>query len=209
MELSRMSTGIIKIINKQYEEYLDNECLDIKHIKDICNLYKAKSNSLNSLSLSEINLSSPEFKKINISKKNKKAQADILKSPEFDKKYTFFIKIIYASLKINIELFDINDNILTLKNNYQFVKALEFKKKKLITEHLIILKAQYKNISEKISLDYHTFYQNYIMKIKIIDKIAGYIDKLIKHNVFEKTDNLLTLILPYFYTYTEYIEEYN
>lgn len=209
MELSRMSTGIVKIIDKQYPEYLDDECLDIIQIKNICNLYKIKPGTQNSITLSEINFSSPEFKKIKNSKDSKKNQADILKSQEFIKKYTFFIRIIYAGLKIDVGLFDINNSTATLKNNYQLIKALELKKKKLIEEHLLILKNQYKNISQKIPPEYETYSNSYIMKIKIIDNIVGSVDKLIKSGIFEKTDNLLTLILPYFYTYTEYIEEYN
>lgn len=208
MELSRMSMGIIKIIDKQFNEYIDEECLDIIQIKNICNLYKIKSNTENSVTLSEINLSSPDFKKV-LTKIQKKNQTDILKTDEFVKKYSFFIRILYACLKINIDLFDITDEILTLKNNYQLMKALETKKKQLITDHLTILKTQHKNITQKIDTDYEDFFSNYIAKIKIIDKITGYVNKLIKSGIFDKTDNLLTLILPYFYTYTEFIEEYN
>ncbi|AEX61468.1 hypothetical protein c7_L404 [Megavirus courdo7] len=47
------------------------------------------------------------------------------------------------------------------------------------------------------------------MNIRIIDKIMSAISKLINTNTFDKTDTLLSLILPYFFTYTEYIEEYN
>ncbi len=208
MELSRMSMGIIKIIDKQYNEYIIDECLDIIQIKNICNLYKIKVISNNSITLSELNLSSPEFKKIN-GKMNKKNQSNILKSDEFVKKYTFFIKIIYACLRMDVDIFDNNNSILTLKNNYKLIKTLELKKKQFITEHLNILKDQYKNISQKIGSDYDKYSHDYIVKIKIIDKICDSMNKLIKFNIFEKTDNLLTLILPYFYTYTEFIEEYN
>lgn len=207
MELSRMSMGIIKIINKQYIDYIDDECLDIIQIKNICNLYKTKSNSNNSVTLSEINFSSPDFKKMT-NKKNK-TQSNILKSNEFIKKYAYFVRILYASLKIDINLFNIDGDTVILKNNYQFIKTLESKKKHFIGEHLNILKSQYKNISQKIDSDYENYYENYIMKIKIIDKIIGSMHKLIKFGIFDKTDNLLTLILPYFYTYTEFIEEYN
>lgn len=209
MELSRMSMGIIKIIDKQYSEYIDDECLDIIQIKNICNLYKVKPNSNNhSISLSEINFSTPEFKKIS-TKIQSKNQTDILKSAEFVKKYSFFIRTIYACLKIGVALFNANGGVATLKNNYQFIKSLETKKKQFIAEHQAILKAQHKNITQQISPDYEAYFNNYITKIKIIDKIVMSINKLIKGSVFDKTDNLLTLILPYFYIYTEFIEEYN
>ena len=208
MEISRMSIGIIKIISKKYSEYID-DCLDIKHIKNICEIYKFKPDTNNSVGLSEINFSSPNFKKSADKKNNKNNHGRVLKSPEFIKKYAFFVRIIYACLKMDVNLFDIKNNILTLKNNYQLLRALEIKKKELLVEHINILKNQYKNISQKISIEYESYHDQYIMKIKIIDKISSSVDKLIKSDVFEKTDNLLTLILPYFYTYTEYIEEYN
>lgn len=247
MEISHMAIGIIKIIDSRYNEHIDEECIDIMQIKNICNLYKTKpkteskdtpdsgkspisagrgnsarntfeksstgefshmSNEIENTSLGEIIFSSPEFKKIS-GKTNKKNQSDILKSNEFMKKYIFFIKILYVCLKIQVDLFDINENIITLKNNYQLLKTLEIKKKQLIMDHIDILKIQHKNISQKIGLEYETYQHNYIIKIKIIDKILYSINKLIKSNIFEKTDNLLTLILPYFYTYTEFIEEYN
>ena len=88
MELARMATGIIKIIDKEYDQHVDDECLDIIQIKNICNLYKTKNNSVNSISLSEISFSSPEFKKV-ANKIDKKNQAGVLKSEEFVKKYSF------------------------------------------------------------------------------------------------------------------------
>lgn len=218
MEVPRMAIGIIKIINKHYSKYLKEECLDIIQIKNICDLYKNKNNPANSITLSEINLTSPDFEKFKIAdskkkesqdKKTRQKQAEILKSPEFVKKYSFFVKIIYACLRINVEIFEIDNKYLTLKNNYQIIKSLEHKKKTLISEHMTILKNQYKNISEPIDTEYNSYYDNYIMKIKIIDRAMLLIQKLIKHQIFEKTDTLLSLILPYFYNYTEYIEEYN
>lgn len=208
MELSNMSLGIIKIINKRYEEYIDDDCLDVIQIKNICNLYKVKTKTPTSVSLTEINFSSPEFKKIT-NTKDKKKQAEILKSVEFTKKYAFFVRILYACLKIDVEIFDISNDIPTLKNNYQLIKSLESKKKSLIADHVAVLKNQYKNISQKIGEEYETYTKNNLDKIKIIDKIIGFINKLVKNNVFEKTDSMLSLILPYFYAYTEFIEEYN
>ena len=208
MELSRISRNIIKIIDEKYSEYFDEECLDIVQIKNICNLYKTKSSSDSCIKLSEINISSPDFRKID-GKDQKKNQTDVLKSKEFVKKYSFFIKILYACLKISVEIFDINNGIITLKNNYQLIKALEACKKKFVGDHLAILRDYYKNISKPIDDKYESYVQDSLIKIKIIEKISSSITRLVSASVLEKTDNLLTLILPYFYTYTEFIEEYN
>lgn len=206
-----MSIGIIKMIDKDYSEF--KECLDLAQIINICKLYKIKNNNSTSIGLSDIELNSPDFKFIDKNKingsKSKKGQSDILKSKEFVKKYSFFIRIIYACFKINVEMFDINDNILTLKNNYQLVKSMKQKKKLIIDDHIQILKEYQTDLSKKIGNKYNSYVTTFLNKIKIIDKITGYIDRLVESKVLDKTDNLLTLILPYFYTYTEFIEEYH
>lgn len=210
MELSHMSIGITKMIKEKYNEYIDDDCLDIVQIGNICNLYKTKSSKArNSISLSEITFSTPDFQKTKIDLKKIKKQLDILKTKEFQKKYAFFIRIIYSSLKIGVEIFDISDMTVSLKNNYRLIKSIEQCKKKLIEEHVNILKNHYKNISVAIDNNYDDYIKSYLVKVKILDKIIASINKLINGKVFDKTDNLFSLILPYFYTYTEYIEEYN
>ena len=205
MDLQCMSLDIIKMIDKQYKKIIDNECLDIKRIKDFCNLYVSKQSYVKTVNLSDLIFSSPEFEKVSYQTKIN----NILKTTEFKKKYTHVIRIIFACLKMGVEMFNINDGIATLKNNYQFIKSLEQKKKQMISSHILILKAQYKDISKKIDTDYELYFQDYMTKIKIIDKIILSTNNLIINKHLQKTDNLLTLLLPYFYTYTEYIEEYN
>lgn len=207
MQVSSMASSINKMIAAKYKEYDSDECLDIRQIKDICNLYKTKSNVIDSISLSEINFSTPNLKKN--TRVNKKNQIEILKAPEFMKKYSFFIKILYSCLKMDVELFNTDDDVLTLKNNYHVIKSLEAQKKNLINQHIEVLKLQHKNVFQPVSIDYEKFYKAYITKIKIIDKIIYLLNKIIKSGICENTDNLLSLILPYFYTYTEFIEEYN
>uniref|UniRef100_A0A6G6AAX5 Uncharacterized protein n=1 Tax=Borely moumouvirus TaxID=2712067 RepID=A0A6G6AAX5_9VIRU len=194
-------------MSKKYNLYKSNECFDIMQIKNICNLYKMKNQSNESVRLSEINLSSPEFKSFD--PKINKNNPEILKSTEFSKKHSFFIRVIYACLKIGVELFNDGDEFVILKNNYQLIKSLENKKKQIINEHIAILKTQYKLADQKVSQNYDIFLKQYTMNIRIIDKIMSSVNKLIDSGVVEKTDTLLSLILPYFFTYTEYIEEYN
>ncbi|BCS83010.1 hypothetical protein QLL95_gp1113 [Cotonvirus japonicus] len=206
MELARVSINIIKILNSRYDEYIRNECIDIIQIKSICSLYKTKKPSSDSVSLSDISFSSPEFKKY--TEKTNKNYMNVITTQEFIKKYSFFVKIIYACLKLDIGLFNIDKDILILKNNYQLIKTLEIKKKQLLFEHINILKNQCRNITENIGDEYDNYLENYLTKIKIIDKIYTLLNKLIKQNILENRDNMLSLILPYFYTYPEYIEEY-
>ena len=110
---------------------------------------------------------------------------------------------------MDIEIFDMSDEFATLKNNYKLTKSMEYRKKKLIEEHYLILKEQYKYMNKKLDDNYEAYVSEYILKIKIIDKMIGSIDSLIQSKVFERTDNLFSLIIPYFYTYVSIIEEYN
>lgn len=210
MEVSSMSMYIIKKMNKNFPDLCEDECLDVIQIKGICNLYKINKNQNKDIDLTDICFSSPEFEK-KPKKITRKNQDQMLQSENFIKKHSFFVRIIYACLKIDITIFNDNDDIITLKNNYQLIKSLESKKKSLIIEHINKLKLQCKNkeLSKKIGEEYEKFFVDYMTKIKIIDKIISSISKLIDINIFTKTDNLLTLILPYFYIYNQYIEEYN
>lgn len=207
MELSNMSIDIIKIINTEYKNYIDDSSMDIIYIKNICNLYENKPKHHKNIQLNEIIFTSPDFKKITDTK-NKK-YLEVIKSADFKKKYSFFIKIMHACLKIGVEIFDIGDDIAILKNNYQLIKALETRKRKVLADHIIVLKNQYKNTSQPVHESYDKYNEDCITIIKIIDKLIGFINKLVKTDIFDKSDNLLTLILPYFYIYTEFIEEYN
>lgn len=211
--ITKLSHNIIINLTKKYELYLKNECIDIIQLKDICNLFKIKNKVEENVSLNEIDCGSPNFKSVSpkngTNKKTYKSTEEILFSEEFRKKYDFFIKIVYVCMRMDVEIFNITDEIATFKNNYQLLKSLECYKKQLIEEHFKLLKKQYKNISQKIDTDYESYFSSYITKIKKTDQITSLINKLIVSNTLEKTDSLLTLILPYFYSYTEYIEEYN
>ena len=205
-----MSIGIIKMIDKRFKSLADN-CIDTSRIKNICNIYKPKfgPDDNTSVTLDEIVFSSPEFKKYSNSNKCHKKNNDIVKSPEFKQKYSFFVRVIYACLKIDVEIFDIDDNDISLKNNYRLIEALKQKKKQLVTEHIDLLKQLQKNPSKKISGEYEEFSHNFIVKNKILDKILEYINKALKNAIFDNNDNLLSLIIPYFYVHIDFIEEYN
>ena len=207
-----MAAGIIKIINARFVEYIDGECLDINQIKNICNLYTVKSGRRNkSISLGEICISSPEFSRGRAKDQAARAErdADVLKSPEFSKKYAFFVRIVFACLKVKVDIFNEYDGIIVLKNNYQLLRSLETRKKQLIAAHIDVLRSQARNITVELGDVYGQFLKSYINKTRIIDRVHASISKLIRAQTFEPTDNMMSLILPYFYTWTEVIEEYN
>lgn len=221
MELSQMACKIITTIDNRYgnkdtseggkdgtEEYLD-----IKQIKEICGLYEIKKNYNKKISLDDINFSSPEFQgqaefQRGTANANTKNTMDILESEQFYKRYAFYIKTLYACLKLDVDIFDLSDDVLTLKNNYYMIKTLEKKKREIIEDNIKILKVYSKNILKKMDEKYEQYSVTAINKIKLVDKIMKSIKKLIENDVFEKTDNLSSLILPYFYVKAEFIERY-
>lgn len=207
MDLSFVSGEIIALIKTKYAEYLDEDCVDLMQIINICQLYRSEypAEQLNcSASLGDLQITTPKFKRY---KRNSRHR--ILQSDKFCLKYSFFAKIMFACLKIDVDLFDITDDIVTMKNNYYLLKALDQRRKMLIVEHIALLKTQYKNTDNIVSTEkYETYVNSFIAKLKIIEKIGSHIKKLIQTNVFKQTDNMLSLLLPFFYVYHEYIEEY-
>lgn len=205
MNLSSMISEIVQIIDRTYTHM--DECLDIIQIKTFCKLYKSggtgsKSSSSSKVSLDDIDFSSPDINKIKC-KRDKKSTSK-LNTVEFQRVYSLFIKILYSCLKLDIEIFNFDsNNLATIKNNYQLLKSIELSKKKYIGEHIEILKSNQKKL---LSTDMTTYEQyiksDYLVKMKILNKLIGWI------SIFETNDNLFSLILPYFYTYTQYIEEY-
>jgi len=227
----------------RYGDYLADDCIDLVQLRDICSLYKNKSGSVESISLSEIEFSTPDFKKPKLTKNSLNKDKEILKTTEFKKKYLFFIKIIYTCLKLGVEIFEVNETkspksnkasgangangvngangpkgmgipiasepFPTLKSNYKLLKSVLDAKKNLIQDHINILKDHQKNLHQFVDSSYDEYSSEYVCKIKILDKIAKFIDSLIKNSVLDNTDNLFALILPYFYVYQDYIEEYN
>lgn len=204
MDIKSMANGIIQIIKDSYSEFIENESIDIIQLMNICDLYKGSGNK--SVELNDITFSSPNF--VN-EKLNNKTNENILNTEEFKKKYAFFVRIIYSCLKMNIDIFTVINGVAVLKNNYNIIKSLCSKKKELLTQQINLSKHLIKNIDKPVSDDYEETITDITMKIKIIDKITGSINKLISTNVFANTDNLFTLIIKYFYVYTQFIEEYN
>jgi len=209
-----MAMSIVKIIKEKYSSFVNNECMDLTQIINICIMYKNKNKAttteiFHEPALEDVHFSSPIFEKINPKNTKKKKHDEILNSEEFRKKYDFFIKIIFTCLKMNIDIFDITGDFATLNNNYKLAKTMEHNKKKIIEEHYLLLKEQHKHVNQKLDIIYEKYVFSYILKIKIIDKMIESINILVKNNVFDRTDNLFSLIIPYFYNHRNIIEEYN
>lgn len=192
-------------IIRDLDEIYQTDSHDIDQIKKICKIYKI-SEPPDDINIRDITFSSPDTTKTSPSSIKKKS--DIFSSKEFLTKYSLFVKIIYTCLKLDVNIFDVDEDSITIKNNYQFMKSLDQKKKEILSAHIDIIKSQIKNISSPITNDYKLYFDEYLTKLKIIENIAYRIKKIISADIVSETDNIMSLILPYFYMQTEYIEVY-
>lgn len=205
LEIDSMKKYILAHINKNYKSYIKNDCFDIVQLKNICMLYKLSDNDADSISLDDVNISSPYFNK---SSNKKNRGENIIESNEFKQRYKFFIKIMYALIKLDIEIFDIDDDILTIKNNYNMLKSINESRKFLTSAHITELKKINKYNGQFSDSQFEKSVNSYVKQMKILDKIVTYFNKIINNGIIKKTDSLLTLLLPFFYKYIECIEEY-
>lgn len=216
-QVSRMAADIIKILDTKYPSDSDktDDYIDVKQIKDMCKKITANTNSssktesdIDSLSLGDLKFETPDFVKQSKTKsKTSTTEPNPLTTETFRKKYDYFIQIIYTALKLDIEIFD--PQTVTLKNNYHILKSITRKKRKYIQVHFAKLKLQYKNPNAKIAEDYYTFLENYGKRLKILENLLKSIKDIIDNSILDTMDNLLQLVIPYFYKNIKYIEEYN
>lgn len=199
MDLSTILANIMHVIDDKYSDV--DECVDIEQLRKICSLYNTKKIRKKSGNIEDVEFSTPDYSKIE-PKKNSKAKKNVdINTPEFKKVYTLFVKIVYTCFELDIELFDTVNDSFVMKNNYYLLKAIRTAKRGLLVDHMSKLAKDKKKLDIDID-EYEKYVSLYISKIKICDKLYGWID------LFEKNDNLFNLILPYFYTYNKYIEEY-
>lgn len=199
MDLSTILANIMHVIDEKYSDV--DECVDIEQLRKICSLYNTKKIRKKSGNIEDVEFSTPDYSKIE-PKKNSKTKKNVdINTPEFKKVYTLFVKIVYTCFELDIELFDTVNDSFVMKNNYYLLKAIRTAKRSLLVDHMSKLAKDKKKLDIDID-EYEKYVSLYISKIKICDKLYGWID------LFEKSDNLFNLILPYFYTYNKYIEEY-
>jgi hypothetical protein len=207
-KITKMASAIITILKRDY----DLESLDVKQIVDFCSLYEETNHKSSRRkkhmdeSTEEIIFSSPQFEKI--TRKTPKHNLSI-ESEEFVKKYSFFTKIIYACLRLDVKIFQETSSGEILKNIHQMVKAIEARKKTLINEHIDILRSHFQNPEEDIGEDYVSYLTSYTKKIKILQDIRNTIKKLYERSILSKNDNMISLLVPYFYTRIKCIERYS
>jgi hypothetical protein len=208
-----MAALVANELDTNFNLYISQNNTDMIQMKKICTLYhKVNINDLpNMIELDDIEFSaiSPYLNKLQSNHDIKGVDhSKLLVLPEFIKKYYLFIKIIYCCIQLKINIFKIKNSVCVFKNNYDLKKSLVTKKKDLLKDYCIEINTliktadkvtfeQLKDLSSKIQL-----------KITILDKIIINIDKLVTMEFLDWTDSLYGLVLPYFYKYQTYAEEY-
>ena len=186
------------IKKKILEMYPGSNSTDVKHLLMLCDLFKNQNASNTIVEIDDIDFSSPNFD----------ATVDSISSKKFNQKYSFFIKIIYACLQLDIKIFLVTQTSTTMYNNHNLLKKLSHEKQQMLALHINVLENQKNDIAESYIAEYAKYSKTFIDKMNILEKIVVNINKLLRYNYFNKNDNMLSLLLPYFYC-KPYIEEYN
>lgn len=208
MKITKMASSIVTILERDH----DMESLDVKHIVDFCLLYEDADKPTKRRrrdaegSPEEMAFSSPHFEQI--TRKTPKRNISI-DSEEFEKKYSFFTKIIYACLRLDVKMFQETTSGEILKNNYQMIKAIEARKKQLVGEHMEILKTHYRNPCEEVGEEYVFYLTSYTKKIKILQDVRSAIQKLADRSILSMNDCMISLLVPYFCVRIKCIERYS
>lgn len=137
------------------------------------------------------------------------SNVDSLKSPEFINKYAFFIRVVYICIRLEIPIFvSHKSGALVLASHRELKAAIYLRKKKLLEDHILVLKRQHRAHAIDYTDEYLPFYQSFQREIDAIHKILRNIDGIIAKKIASEQDNLLTMLLPYFRAKERFIETY-
>jgi len=190
MSLAQMAERILKILHKKYPRIQGS---DIEHLKIICRAEAKQDVGVPLQTFSEINFSSPLF----LPDRSVK---------EYTHRTQFIIKVVYVCLRLDVDIFTVQDDGITILNIHNLVKVLSSARRRLLTEHIQMLKQyQHQNLDD----NYLSYHASFVPKVRLVERIIYVLEKLVSQGVLRYQDNLLTLILPYHYHFNEYIEDYN
>lgn len=197
-----MANYIIGTISNDYKTQIEKENVDVIQLISICKLSTKSASTLKNIKLSDIQFSSPDF-----TRTSKDSSLTNISSPDFKKKHSFIIRVIYSCLKIGVEIFDIINNACIFKNIYWLIKSLEKTKRSIISDQIDFLNDHRKNPKSDFLTKYQKEVNDLITKIKLLDRIVLLLNEIVTLGILDSKDSLISMILPFFYS--KYIEEYN
>jgi hypothetical protein len=177
---------------------------DLVDLYFLINLYETKPSQTITEISSEVDINDPIDTDL-------KSKDEIIKSTNFIKRYTVFLKIIFSALLINVEIFKIYRDNQVFMNLYDMKNSFLKRKKKILQEITIQIDDNtklLKNLLEITYLDYQKIFSITITQIKVIDKVVSIINKIIERKLITETESIMNLVMPYFYKYQDFIETY-
>lgn len=203
IKIDSISNDIMTILKSKYRKYIKLNCTDIIRIIDICKLNTSESN-VKKINLSEIILESPNLTDVQVEKQIK----NIRKNKSFLKYSDVVLRAIHVCLKLDVEIFEITDDDVLLKNNHRLISSIDNRKKVLIAEHIKQLQTYSKN-SKLVMTNYMSYNNKFICEINLLEQVKKNIENIVSRKICKNSDTVLTLVLPFFYIYQEYIEVYS
>ncbi len=191
-------------LNKSYPNKKKSSS-DLKDLHFLINLYDVSSSDQIDEISSEVDITSP----IDTSGRS---QDEIIKSSNFIKRYKVFLKIIFSALLINVDIFKIYRDNQVFMNLYDMKNSFLKRKKKILQDVSNNINDNTKVLKDLLEVKYDSYEKIFlysITQIKVIDKVVSIICKIIAMKLLSETDSIISLIMPFFYKYQDFIETYN
>ena len=185
-------------IQEELEQNHDTEATDIKRMINFCQLYPSNQISQSTSSDAEYLLESPTFQK----------DRGGIRSSEFQNRYNYVIKIVYTMMRLDVPFYRVSGHSTVFCTMYQLDQNISDYKREIVAEHIKVLREQARHAEEDDYTQYCQYNKMYLHALKIAERIRHLIRKALESGVLNKTDNLLTLLIPYFRKKEQYIEEY-
>lgn len=194
---------VINHIKQNYGKYIKNKCYDVMGLLEICCIYIEsekilKKVKLRELSYNDLQMSSPNFTNMKKRKRSNNIK-NVINNDEFEKRHKLLIKILLCCFVLDIEIFNIDNDIAVLKNTHHLIKTIHKKKEQKFNE-LIELASSYKKKPHiKVSEDYYELTSELHESIRICDRLLYILNELTKNMIIKPVDSISMLIIPYFY----------
>lgn len=202
-KLLDMYTTAQAIKRKILRAYENVDSVDVKNMIKICDILPESNISQDS---PDILIDSPQF---NSTVKRYCKTDELLQCPDFLRKYNYVVSLVYAILKLKVPLFEeIGKNVI-IKSNREVIKAIEAAKKAQIKSHIMILHTEFNGVKSSFSPGYEKYSNEFIKTVRQLDRVKATMEKLMSQGVWTDGDNVMSLVLPYFYKYLNILERFD
>jgi hypothetical protein len=220
MDIPRMGQHIVQHMDNIFTKK-QLKSPHLVNLKTLCELFEPESaeflgTDFTNMKTNLSSMSSPNFyKSTEVAPKKISSQTeDFLTSEIFLTKYSAFIKIIYASIRLGLKIFatdGVDSDVVFLQSNINLVNSINNHKRKLIDEHtdaLCDLHTQIGKVGQAYD-EYLVFNTNFLTQMKTLDRIHNWIQLYAENSTYHMSDNLIEPLIVFFQVKKKVTEKYS